>query len=130
MRFVLNGDDSTCDACMLRFFLRLFPLLALAGCGSDLSPPSASSVSSPPAAVAAIYARACKNCHAVAGTGAPQTGDRAAWAPRLVQGDAVLIEHSFNGYKGMPPMGACMDCTEAQYRSLIEYMAGAPLPKK
>ena len=65
-----------------------------------------------------------------AGTGAPQVGDAAAWAPRLAQGDAVLLDHTFNGFKSMPPMGACMDCTEPQYRALIEYMAGTALPKK
>jgi cytochrome c5 len=27
----------------------------------------------------------------------------------------------------MPPLGACMDCNEKQYRALIEYMSGASL---
>ncbi|RDI96816.1 cytochrome c5 family protein [Dyella solisilvae] len=117
---------------MRRFVLCLLAAAALGGCGNGQtsagsSPPVAAD---PPASVAGIYVRACKNCHAVAGTGAPQTGDRAAWAPRLAQGDAVLLDHTFNGFKGMPPMGACMDCGESQYRALIEYMAGSPLPKK
>jgi len=30
-----------------------------------------------------------------------------------------------SGYKSMPPLGACMDCNEKQYRALIEFMSGA-----
>jgi cytochrome c5 len=28
------------------------------------------------------------------------------------------------GYKGMPPLGACMDCTEREFEALIRFMAG------
>jgi cytochrome c5 len=84
----------------------------------------------PAAAVQAIYDRSCKTCHAIPGSGAPQTGDIKAWAPRIASGAQVLLDHTFNGYKGMPPMGACMDCNEGQYRALIEYMSGAQLDKK
>jgi cytochrome c5 len=75
----------------------------------------------------AVYNRSCKNCHAVPASGAPQSGDAPAWAPRIAQGADILLEHTFNGYKSMPPLGACMDCGEKQYRALIEYMSGAPL---
>ncbi|MBE0763098.1 cytochrome c5 family protein, partial [Escherichia coli] len=49
-------------------------------------------------------------------SGAPLTGDAAAWAPRLAQGIDTLLDHSINGYKGMPPMGMCMQCSEEQFR--------------
>ncbi|HVW70324.1 MAG TPA: c-type cytochrome, partial [Steroidobacteraceae bacterium] len=75
-------------------------------------------------ALQAIYERSCRNCHGVPASGAPQAGDTAAWAPRLAQGSEILLEHTFNGYKKMPPLGACMDCTEEQYGALIEYMSG------
>jgi cytochrome c5 len=75
----------------------------------------------------AIYERSCRNCHSIPASGAPQTGDSRAWAPRVTQGVDFLLDHTFNGYKRMPPMGACMDCDEDQYRALIEYMSGSQL---
>jgi cytochrome c5 len=75
----------------------------------------------------AIYERSCKSCHSIAASGAPQTGDSLAWAPRVTQGADLLLDHTFNGYKRMPPMGACMDCDADQYRVLIEYMSATKL---
>jgi len=102
----------------------------LSACG-DHGSASRPSAAAPPAATVAlspelqaVYDRSCKNCHAVPGSGAPQSGDAPAWAPRVAQGVDILLEHTFNGYKSMPPLGACMDCNEKQYRALIEYMSG------
>lgn len=105
-------------------------LLLLAACGKTEAPPAAAPVAPPAAATAAspglqaIYDRSCKACHAVAGTGAPLTGDTAAWAPRVAQGIDTLLDHTIGGYNAMPPMGACMDCTEEQFEELIELMSG------
>ena len=107
-------------------------LSLLAGCGGQ---PAASASSAPvrTAALApelqAIYARSCANCHGVPATGAPQAGDAAAWAPRIAQGEDTLLDHTLNGFNGMPPMGACADCSEAQYVALIGYMAGTRLER-
>ena len=105
----------------------------LSACG-DHGPASPPSAAAPPAAAVAlspelqaVYDRSCKNCHAVPASGAPQAGDARAWAPRIAQGADILVEHTFSGYKSMPPLGACMDCNEKQYRALIEFMSGAPL---
>jgi cytochrome c5 len=107
---------------------------ALLGACGDHRPAGPPSAGAPPAAAVAlssdlqaVYDRSCKNCHAVPASGAPQAGDARAWAPRIAQGGDVLIEHTFSGYKSMPPLGACMDCNEKQYRALIEYMSGASL---
>lgn len=96
-----------------------------AGADTQLPGSAQSRVLSP--ALMAIYERSCKNCHSVPPSGAPQTNDARAWAPRVTQGAELLLDHTFNGYKGMPPMGACMDCNENQYRLLIEYMSGTKL---
>jgi cytochrome c5 len=96
-----------------------------AGRVSAAAPPGATVALSPE--LQAVYDRSCKNCHAVPASGAPQSGDAQAWAPRIAQGADILLEHTFSGYKSMPPLGACMDCNEEQYRALIEYMSGAPL---
>lgn len=69
------------------------------------------------------YAKTCAACHATGAAGAPKKGDKAAWAPRLKQGEAVLLGHVKNGFKAMPPKGLCMDCTDADYKALIKYMS-------
>lgn len=107
-------------------FFALSPMW-LAGCGerpaaAAQSPAVATNTLSPE--LQAVYARSCATCHAVPATGAPQAGDAAAWAPRLAQGEDTLLDHTLNGFNAMPPMGACADCDEAQYRALIAYMAG------
>ena len=97
----------------------------LAACGKPPAAPPASTAALSPE-LAAIYARSCANCHTQPSTGAPQAGDRAAWAPRLAQGKDVLLDHVVNGYKSMPPLGTCMDCTPEQFAALIDYLAGTP----
>ncbi len=70
----------------------------------------------------ATFERSCKICHESSGTGAPRTGDTEAWQPVLDQGMPALLEHTISGHKGMPPMGMCMDCGEAEFIAFIEYM--------
>lgn len=87
--------------------------------------PAAAANASP--ATLKLFQQTCHNCHAVPGTGAPQAGDAQAWAPRLAQGRDTLLDHTINGYKGMPPMGTCTQCAEQDFVALIEYMSGAQL---
>jgi len=70
----------------------------------------------------ATFDRTCKLCHGNKGTGAPVTGDSEAWAARLQQGIDKLLDHTVNGHGGMPPMGMCMECDQAQFVAFIEYM--------
>jgi cytochrome c5 len=102
----------------------------LVACGQSSPPPPA-----PLAPAASLspelqqrYDSSCRTCHGVPGTGAPQTGDAAAWASRLTQGREVLLGHVINGYQKMPPMGLCMECTEEEFLALTEHMAGSTLP--
>jgi cytochrome c5 len=74
--------------------------------------------------LAKLYAQTCKACHGNPASGAPQAGDRAAWQPRAAQGAKMLLEHAVNGYKGMPPLGSCMDCNETDFAALIAFMSG------
>lgn len=112
-------------------------VLALAACGADgdrAAPAAAETPAATPAQPAtaalapdlqAVYDRSCKNCHSLPATGAPQTGDAAAWAPRVAKGQEVLLDHTLNGFQAMPPLGTCMDCSEEQFRALIAYMVQA-----
>ncbi|MEO6698287.1 MAG: c-type cytochrome [Paraperlucidibaca sp.] len=69
------------------------------------------------------YAQACAACHAAGVMQAPKKGDKAAWAPRLKQSQATLVAHIKQGYKMMPPMGLCNDCTDAEFKALIKFMS-------
>jgi cytochrome c5 len=74
-----------------------------------------------------LYAKTCAMCHANQGTGAPLTGDAAAWEPRLKQGMDVLVKHATDGIRAMPPKGMCFDCTADEFKALITFMS---TPKK
>lgn len=74
-------------------------------------------------ALADIYNRSCRSCHTVAATGAPLTGDQAAWAQRMNKGIDTLVDNVVGGFGGMPPFGLCMACDAQQFEALIRFMA-------
>jgi len=103
--------------------LRYVLLIFLVGCTrAERAEPAVAAQLSP--ARALTYQSACAECHARAGTGAPAAGDAAAWTARRAQGFGVLLAHTVNGYRGMPPLGACGACSEADLRALVAYVAG------
>ncbi|MFV3331027.1 c-type cytochrome [Pseudomonas sp. NY15437] len=112
--------------------IALWPLALLAlasllgGCGEDAAPPPRNAAALAPSdpALAKIYDSSCKLCHANPASGAPQAGDVKAWQPRVAQGADSLLDHSINGFKGMPPMGMCMQCSEDEFLALIAFMSG------
>ena len=69
------------------------------------------------------YQTSCFACHSTGAAGAPMTGDVDAWAMRLEGGMDAMVESVKNGLNGMPPKGLCMDCTDDEYKAMIEYMA-------
>ena len=69
------------------------------------------------------YNKSCVFCHGSGAAGAPKTGDQAAWAPRLEKGMDTLLEHTRSGIGAMPPRGMCADCSDDEFRALIEYMS-------
>lgn len=75
---------------------------------------------------AAIYRQTCATCHATGLAGAPKPGDAADWAPRIAQGEAVLLQHAIEGFTGkkgvMPPKGGFMHLNEEQIRAVIAHM--------
>ena len=54
---------------------------------------------------------------------AAQTGDAAAWEPRMAKGMDTLVASVSTGLNAMPPKGMCFDCSDEDYKALIEYMA-------
>ena len=76
------------------------------------------------ARLAGLYETSCKACHAMPGNLAPQVHDRSAWDPRWKQGEAVLLDHTIQGFNAMPAGGQCASCTPDDFRGLIRFMAG------
>jgi cytochrome c5 len=103
---------------------------AISGCGSDEGSSASNSnaviVKPSDPALASLYNSSCISCHAKGYGSAPRSGDVAAWAPRMEKGMDTLLDNAINGYKGMPPLGACTDCSEQDFVDLIEFMASAP----
>ena len=76
----------------------------------------------------ALYSQACALCHGAGIAGAPKFGDKAAWAPRLAQGTAVLYQHAIAGFQGkagvMPPKGGST-APDADVKAAVDYMLSA-----
>lgn len=70
----------------------------------------------------------CAHCHMQPGIGAPLLGDAAAWSTRRSKGFEVMVRNSVDGVGGMPPLGTCSYCSEADLRALIAWLADMPLP--
>jgi len=119
----------------------LIPLLLLsllAACGKQESAPTAStppaSVPTTPAVQAVVenhpgegpYKQVCVMCHGGGVAGAPKIGDKAAWAPRIAQGNDVLYKHSIEGFTGqtgmMPPKGGGSSLSDEQVKQAVDFM--------
>ena len=80
-----------------------------------------------PTRTEAQFARSCAFCHATGNAGAPLVGDEAAWRARAAGGEDRMLRHTLEGLGAMPPLGYCMDCTEADFRALIRFLVPASL---
>ena len=97
----------------------LLAALLGAGCSAEQEPTAADD----PAVVERQYNRSCAACHASGAAGAYRTGDAVAWAPVLAKGMDMLLANVRSGYRSMPPMGLCNQCSDEDFRLLIRYMA-------
>jgi len=75
-----------------------------------------------------LFGAACVACHGAGIAGAPKVGDKANWAPRIAQGNAVLYEHAIKGFQGkagvMPPKGGSA-APDAEVKAAVDYMVAA-----
>lgn len=89
----------------------------------DTAPPSAGEAQNLAQAGEEVYNRFCFSCHAGGVAGAPRPGDSEAWAPRIAKGRELLLKSVRDGMPpGMPPMGLCMSCSDAELNAAIEHM--------
>ncbi|MGH8251812.1 MAG: c-type cytochrome [Steroidobacteraceae bacterium] len=74
-----------------------------------------------------VYETACVTCHGAGLAGAPKFGDRAAWEPRIAQGEATLHKHAIEGFQGsagfMPAKGGRPDLSDEAVKAATDYMA-------
>ena len=68
-----------------------------------------------------VYNGACVACHGAGIAGAPKTGDKALWAPRIAQGVNVLYEHAIKGFKGMPAKGGQVALSDDEVKLAVDY---------
>jgi cytochrome c5 len=68
-----------------------------------------------------VYNGACVACHGAGIAGAPKTGDKALWAPRIAQGVNVLYEHAIKGFKGMPAKGGQVALSDDEVKAGVDY---------
>jgi len=94
---------------------------------AEAAPVHAAAVSTTVMSGADVYAATCSACHATGVGGAPKYGDRAAWAPRLAQGVAVLRQHALAGLQGksgvMPAKGGRPDLADQSVVNAVDYIA-------
>lgn len=93
---------------------------------------AAAPAGAPPAAAApagdaagkgkSIYDTSCAACHTAGVAGAPKTGDKAAWAPRLKAGNAALVATAIKGKGAMPPKGGNMSLSDDDIKAAVEYL--------
>ncbi len=74
-----------------------------------------------------VYEGGCVACHKAGLMGAPKLGDKAAWAPRIAQGNKVLVNNAINGFQGkvgkMLPKGGNASLTNDDVENAVAYMA-------
>ena len=64
----------------------------------------------------------CQSCHDSGIMDAPKFGSLEDWAPRIERGIDNLLMVAIAGKGGMPPKGTCMDCSDNELKSAIQYM--------
>ncbi len=77
-----------------------------------------------PRSAEVVYNSICKACHEAGVAGAPKTGDKAAWAPRIATGMATLIKVATEGKNAMPPRGGDATLTDEELKAAVEFLVG------
>ena len=65
----------------------------------------------------------CATCHQAGVAGAPKIGDKAAWGPRIKQGQAALVQSVLKGKGAMPPKAGNPSLTDDEVARGVAFMA-------
>ncbi|MGV6859972.1 MAG: c-type cytochrome [bacterium] len=72
----------------------------------------------------ATYKQACFACHGTGAAGAPKIGDKAAWAPRIAEGNEVMYNIALHGKPGtaMVAKGGQAQLSDEAVKAAVDYM--------
>jgi len=73
---------------------------------------------------ATVFNSVCGACHNTGVAGAPKAGDKAAWAPRIAQGNATLYKTAIAGKGAMPPKGGAVDLSDDEIKGAVDHLLG------
>lgn len=93
--------------------------------GEDCAVATAAPASAGPAEARSgekIYNTSCFACHGTGVAGAPKVGDPGVWASRMENGLDAMVSNAINGINAMPPRGTCMDCSDEEIQTTVQYM--------
>ena len=75
-----------------------------------------------PGAGKKLYDTVCMACHAAGIAGAPKTGDKTAWKPRIATGKEALYHSAVKGKNAMPAKGGLASVPDADVKAAVDYM--------
>ena len=94
---------------------------AASGAPAPAAPVKAAATGSP-AAGKKLYDTVCMACHAAGVAGAPKTGDKAAWQPRIAKGKDALYNSALHGKNAMPAKGGMASAPDADVKAAVDYL--------
>jgi cytochrome c5 len=69
-----------------------------------------------------LYNTVCVACHGAGIAGAPKTGDKSAWQPRVAKGKSALYDSALHGKNAMPPKGGMVSAPDADVKAAVDYL--------
>ena len=121
-----QGDASMSDSAVA---LRLKPVGEVHVDANAPAPVAAAApvVASAPAATGAdagktTYDAVCVACHGSGAAGAPKTGDKSLWAPRIAQGKDALYASALKGKGVMPAKGGSPGLADDVVKAAVDYL--------
>lgn len=84
--------------------------------------PAKTAAAGGPGAGKKLYDTVCMACHAAGIAGAPKTGDKAAWKPRIATGKEALYNSALHGKNAMPAKGGLASAPDADVKAAVDYL--------
>jgi cytochrome c5 len=72
---------------------------------------------------ATVYNTVCAACHGTGAAGAPKTGDKAAWGPRIATGKEALYKSALTGKNAMPARGGS-SLSDGEIKAAVDHLIG------
>jgi len=88
------------------------------------APPAPAPAAAETAKGKAVFEATCVACHGTGLAGAPKTGNKAAWAPRIKNGMDALYKAALHGLNAMPPKGGNPALSDDDVKAAVDYMVG------